>query len=340
MALNPAQLQQRLAREELPPIVLLASAEPLLLLEAADAVRACARAQGFGERTVFEIDDKFDWSQVLAEVATLSLFSPRRLIELRLPTGRPGKDGGAVLTQLAEQAHSDVVLLVQAAQWSRAHEETAWVRTVDRSGWLVPMWPIKPHEMPRWIEQRLRAHGLRAEAAAIALLAERVEGNLLAAAQEVDKLALLQPQGTIDAATMQALVADSARFDVFGLVETALRGDAGHALRILAGLRGEGAQVPALMAWIASQLLLLARLAGVQAQRGNLAQAMQKAGLWQSKQQLFQQALGRGRLADFEQLLATAARIDRLAKGQERGDAWRELERLVVGLAAPSRLTA
>ncbi len=339
MALNQAQLQQRLARESLPPVILLASAEPLLLLEAGDAVRARARDQGYGERTVFEVDENFDWGLILAEVATLSLFSPRRLIELRLPTGRPGKEGGALLAQMAEQSASDVLMLVQAGQWSRAHEETAWVRAIDRHGWLVPMWPIKPHEMPRWIEHRLNSHGLRADAAAIAVLSERVEGNLLAAAQEVDKLALLQPKGMIDAAAMQSLVADSARFDVFGLVETAMGGDAGHALRILAGLRGEGAQVPALMAWIASQLSLLARLSAVQAQRGNLSQAMQKAGLWQSKQAVFQRALARGRQSDFEQLLAQAARIDRLGKGQERGDVWRELERLIVGIAAPGRLT-
>ncbi len=334
MALTQAQFEQRLAREDLPPVVLLASSEPLLLLETADAVRARARAQGYAERSVFEAETNFDWNELGAAIATLSLFASRRLVELRLPTGKPGKDGGERIAALARDPMPDVVLLVQAAQWSKAHE-TAWVKEVERTGWFVPMWPLKANELPRWIGQRLRNRGLAADAQATALLAERIEGNLLAAAQEIDKLALLRPGATLDAATMQALVADSARYDVFGLVDAALLGDAGHALRILAGLRGEGAQVPALLSWIVSQLMLLVRLAATRAQGGNLDQAMQKAGLWQSKQLGFRRALERGRQGDFEPLLARCARIDRIAKGRETGDAWRELERLVMGIVAP-----
>jgi len=337
VALTQAQLEQRLARDPLPPVLLLASAEPLLLLETSDAVRQRAREQGYAERIVFEIDNSFDWSELTASLASLSLFSSRRLIEVRLPTGRPGKQGAEMLAAFAQDPAPDTVLLVQAAQWSRAHE-VAWVKAVDRDGWFVPMWPLKPNDMPGWIGRRLAARGLRADSQATALLAERIEGNLLAAAQEIDKLALLCPGATLDAATMQAMVADSARYDVFGLVEAALAGDATHALRILAGLRGEGTQVPALVPWMSSQLMILVKLAATQARGGNLAQAMQKAGLWQSKEAAFKRALGRGRLPDFERLLAACARVERISKGRGEGDAWVEMERLVAGIAAPRAL--
>ncbi|MDX9763776.1 MAG: DNA polymerase III subunit delta [Chiayiivirga sp.] len=339
MTLSPAQLEQRLVRDALPPVVLLASGEPLLLLEAGDAVRRRAREAGYAERTVFDVDAGFDWSELGSGLASLSLFASRRLIELRLPTGRPGKEGGEMLAAMARQPAPDVVLLIQAAQWSRAHE-TAWVKAIDQAGWFVPMWPVKPAELPAWIGRRLAARGLGADAGAVALLAERVEGNLLAAAQEIDKLALLHPGARFDAAALRALVADSARHDVFGLTEAALAGDATHALRILDGLRGEGVQVPALLPWVASQVGILARLAGVQARGGNLAAAMQAAGLWQSKEQSFRRALARGSATDFARLLAACGRLDRLSKGRETGDPWREMERLIAGIAAPGALPA
>ena len=339
MALSQAQFEQRLTREPLPAVILLASSEPLLLLEAADAVRARAREQGHDERSVFEVDAGFDWSEVVTGASSLSLFASRRLLDVRLPTGRPGKEGAEVLAGFARNPVPDVVLLVQAAQWSRAHE-TAWVKTLDQAGWFVPMWPVRAHEFPRWIGRRLASRGLRADAAAVAVLAERVEGNLLAAAQEIDKLALLQPGGSLDAAGMRALVADSSRHDMFGLFEAALTGDSRHALRILARLRGEGVLVPMILPWLSSQLVILARLAAVKAQAGNLSQAMQKAGLWQARQQAFQRALGHGSPGDFEQLVAACAGIDRIAKGRARGDAWREMERLIVGLAQPRSLMA
>jgi DNA polymerase-3 subunit delta len=339
MAISPAQLEQRLARDALPAVVLLASGEPLLLLEAGDAVRRRARETGYAERTVFDADSEFDWSELQVGVSSLSLFSSRRLIELRLATGKPGKEGGEMLAALARNPASDVVLLIQAAQWSRAHE-TAWVKAIDQSGWFVPMWPVKPAELPAWIGKRLAARGLGADAAAVAMLAERVEGNLLAAAQEIDKLALLHPGARFDVAALRALVADSARHDVFGLVDAAFSGEAGHALRILEGLRGEGAQVPALLPWVASQLGILTRLAEVRDRGGNLGAALQSAGLWQSREQGFRRALARGKAADFERLLADCARLDRVSKGREAGESWREMERLVAGIAAPGALPA
>lgn len=339
MALNETQFARLLEHGELPSVVLIASSEPLRLLEAADAVRQRARALGYAERTVFDVDQRFDWNELAMAYASLSLFATRRLVELRIATGKPGKEGGEAIVEACQRASSDTLLLIQAGEWSRAHE-TAWFKAVEKAGAALVLWPLKSHELPRWIGQRLAARGLRADAEATQVLAERIEGNLLAAAQEVDKLALLHPGASFDAATMQALVADSARYDVFGMVEAALAGDAARALRMLAGLRAEGEQIPALMGWITSRVLLLGRLSQIQASGGNLSAAMQEARIFQSQEATFKRALARGKPADFERLLAQAARIDRIAKGRAAGDAWLETERLLAGIAAPGKLPA
>lgn len=331
------QFEQRLARPSLAPVWLISSGDPLLLLEASDALRARARALGYAEREVFEADGRFDWGQLEASFGMLSLFSSLRLIEVRLPTGKPGKEGAKVIEEYCAAPASDVLLLVTAGEWSGKHE-AAWSRALDKAGCATVLWPPKPHEFPGWIARRLKSRGIDASAEASAMLAERVEGNLLAAAQEVDKLVLLAGTGRIDAAQMQALVADSARYDVFRLTDTALAGDAARALHMLAGLRGEGEHVVPMLSWISSQVQLLVQLSSVQEAGGNLAQAMTQARLWDSKQSLFKRALQRGGSADFERLLSACARIDRISKGRADGDPWRELERLVVGIAAPRAL--
>jgi DNA polymerase-3 subunit delta len=334
MPLSASQFEQKLQDGPLAPAWLVASSDPLLLLEAADALRQRARALGFAEREVFEADARFDWSELDASFGMLSLFSAQRLIEVRLPTGKPGKEGGALIEKFCAAPPPDVLLLVTAAEWSNRHD-AAWSRAIEKVGHGVVLWPPRPNELPAWIARRLKSRGVDASAEAAAMLAERIEGNLLAAAQEVDKLALLKGRGRLDAVEMAALVADSARYDVFRLTDTALAGDASHALRMLAGLRAEGEQVVPLLSWLANQVQLLAQFARVQEAGGNLAQAMTQARLWDSKQSLFKRALGRGSASHFERLVGDCARIDRISKGRAEGDAWIELERLVVGIAAP-----
>ena len=334
MPLSASQFEQALRAEALAPVWLIASGEPLLLLEAADALRVRAKALGYAEREVFEADSRFDWDELDANFGMLSLFSSRRVIEVRLPTGKPGKDGGALIEKFCSSPAPDVLLLVTAAEWSNKHEG-AWSRAIDRAGASLVLWPPRPNELPAWIARRLKSRGLDATADAVAMLASRIEGNLLAAAQEVDKLALLKGKGRIDAVEMEALVADSSRYDVFRLADTALSGDAAHALRMLSGLRGEGEAVVPLLSWLASQVQALANVSAVQEAGGNVAQAMTQARIWDSKQPLFRRAMGRGSAAHFERLLADCARIDRISKGRADGDAWVELERLVVGIAAP-----
>jgi DNA polymerase-3 subunit delta len=316
----------------LPPVVLIASSDPLLRIEAADRVRQQARAEGYSEREVFDVDARFDWGQVEAGCGALSLFASRRIIELRLPSGKPGKEGAEFLQNYCRQPPPDLLLLIVCEDWSKKHEG-AWTTAVQKVGRVQVLWPLKPGEMVGWLGQRLRSQGLEADREALELLVERVEGNLLAAAQEVDKLALLRPEGRIAADYMAQVVADSARYDIFGLTDAAIGGDAARALQMLASLRAEGEAVPPLLSWLATQVQQLLRAAEAKARGGNVDAALQSAGVWSSRMGPFKKALGRGGVSHFEALLAQCAKVERMAKGREQGDAWRELERLLVALA-------
>ncbi|KAF1710360.1 DNA polymerase III subunit delta [Pseudoxanthomonas kalamensis DSM 18571] len=335
MELSPERLAAQGADAPLQPVYLIAGPELLRVLEAADAVRAMARAQGIGEREVFDADGRdFDWGQLQSAFNAPSLFSPRRLIEVRLPSGKPGKQGGELIQSFCADPPPDVVLLITAHEWSRSHQGK-WSDAVAKTGTLSVAWAIKPHELGGWVESRLRARGLRADAEAVQVLTERVEGNLLAAAQEIDKLALLCAEGqTLDAAAVQSLVADAARYDVFRLAESMLSGQAGPAMRMLAGLRAEGEQVAALTPILIKELLRCATLARAQARGGNLAAEMKSQGIWESRQAPFRRALQRhANPQHWERFVAEASRVDRIAKGRGDGDPWRVLERLLLAVA-------
>lgn len=329
MPLNAGQWQKHLGTGALSPVYLLVG-EELLVLEAADALRKVAREQGYTEREVLSVEAHFNWDELARSAAGMSLFASRRLLDLRLPTGRPGKAGSAALKAYVERPPEDTVLLVTCTQWGKANEG-AWSKAIDKAGTMVVFWPPRANEMPRWIGARLAGHGIQATPDAVALLAERVEGNLLAAAQEVDKLAVLVGESRLDAATLESLVADSARFDAFKLTDAAFAGDGARALRILAGLRAEGEELVPLTGWLVSQLELALRLASA---RDFAAQAKAER-LWAAREQLFRKALRRAPREHWLRCLALAARIDRISKGRERGDAWRQAERLVAMIAEP-----
>jgi len=323
MELRPEQLASQAGAQPLAPVYLIAGPELLRVLEAADAVRARARAEGIGEREVFDADGRdFDWGQLAS-----SFNAPR------LPSGKPGKEGAEVISEFCAQPPADVVLLITAGEWSKSHQGK-WADAVARAGVLSVAWAIKPHELGDWIERRLRARGLRAEPAAVQRLSERVEGNLLAAAQEIDKLALLAEGQTLDVAKMESLVADAARYDVFRLVEAAFSGQPQAVLRMLAGLRAEGEAVAALTPILIRELLLTAGLARVQAAGGNLAGEMKARGIWESRQAPFKRALQRHPAAQrWERFVAEAGQVDRMAKGRAEGDPWLALERLLLAVA-------
>lgn len=327
------QFRKSLSGPVLKAVALIAGEEHLLVLEAADALRTRARELGYSEREILDVEAYFDWDALARAGASMSLFASRRLIDLRLPTGKPGKDGSAAIIEFCANPPPDTVLLITALQWSKKENEgAAWVKAVENVGDYVPVWPMKADELTRWIAQRCAARGLRPDAAAVRTLAERVEGNSLAAAQEIDKLALLHGSAPLDADTLDHLVADSARYDVFKLVDAALAGDAARALRIVAGLRAEGDAIPALMGMVLYQLQQLARIAAAP----NLAIGLRAEHLWSAREQFFRKVLGRADSRHWQDCLLQSARVDRLSKGRGRGDAWIELERLLLMIAQPN----
>ena len=338
MELNVDRIAAHLAGEPLRPAYLVAGPEPLLVLEAADAVRVAARAQGIEEREVHDMEGRdADWDALAASIHAPSLFASRRLIEVRLPTGKPGNEGSKLVCEFCAQPPADVVLLVVANEWSNRHAGK-WSEAIGRVGHSCIAWQVKPHELNGWIDRRLRSRGVKAAPDAVARLAQRIEGNLLAAAQEVDKLALLM-QGDaaakpLDAEAMDALVADSARFDVFRLVDASLNGNAPQVSRMLAGLRAEGEAVPALMGMVVKELQTTAALARAR----NLAAECKAQRIWPAKEAVYKRALGRHPPERWQRFLAEAGRVDRISKGrgrvgEESTDAWLQLERLLLAVA-------
>jgi len=334
MEITPERMVALPGNGELHPVYLIAGPETLRVLEAADAVRRRARAQGIGEREVFDADGRdFDWGMLEATFNAPSLFSARRLVEVRLPSGKPGKDGAEAISSFCANPPPDVVLLITAGEWSKAHHGK-WTEAVSRIGVVSVAWAIKPHELAGWVESRLRMKGLSADRDAAQILVERVEGNLLAAAQEIDKLVLLADGGTLDAATMQSLVADAARYDVFRLTDAMLDGQAAQVSRMLAGLRAEGDVVAGLMPMVIRELLRTAALARAQARGANLGAEMKSQGIWEARQAPFKRALQRHpNPARWDRFVAEASRIDRIAKGRADGDAWVAMERLLLAIA-------
>ena len=334
MEITPERLVALPDSGPLHPAYLVAGPEMLRVLEAADAVRRMARAQGIGEREIFDVEGRdFDWGNVEAAFNAPSLFSARRLVELRLPSGKPGKDGEKVILGFCANPPPDVVLLVTAGECGKALQGK-WSEAIGKIGLVAIAWAVKPHELAGWVESRLRAKGLRAEREAVQVLVERVEGNLLAAAQEIDKLALLAGNDAVTAQSMHALVADAARYDVFRLADAMLDGQAAQVSRMLAGLRAEGDAVAGLMPILVRELLRAVALARVQAVGGNLGTEMKAQGIWDTRQAPFKRALQRHpNPLRWERFIAVASRIDRMAKGRADGDAWVALERLLLVVA-------
>lgn len=332
MRLRPDQLAKQLARPA--SIYLISGDETLLVQECADAVRAGCRKQGFSERQVFHVEAGFDWEALVAEASALSLFAERRLIELRMPTGKPGDAGSKALERYCQHAGDDTVLMILCGKLDSAATRSKWYKAVDARGVTVPVWPVDAAQLPRWIDQRMRQAGLRATNDAVQLLADRVQGNLLAAAQEIEKLKLYSADGNIDHEAVAEMVGDNARFDIFGIAERALSGDAVAALRALAGLRQEGTE-PQLVLWSLSKEVRTLTLCAEQIAQGHgIDRVLEGAGVWDRRKPLVRGALQRLPLANLQQLLRLCQRIDVATKGGAADDPWQLLDQLALGLTA------
>jgi DNA polymerase-3 subunit delta len=331
MKLNSDQLDTHL-EQGLAPVYLISGDDPLLVQEAADQVRHAAREQGFSSREIFHIQQGFDWSQFLQAADSMSLFAEQRLLELRMPTGKPGDAGRKALAEYLDNPPQDTVLMIITGKLDKSIQATKWVKEVQSTGVFVPVWPIELAQLPRWITNRLRQAGLQADAEAVSLLAERVEGNLMAASQEIEKLRLLYGEGRLTAEQVEEGVANSARYDVFKLVDAALAGDASRCARILKGLRQEGVE-PVLVLWaLLRELRQLARMAA-DAQNNPLDSVLTRYRVWSKRKSLIKNALNRFSVRQWQQLVQLAGGVDRVIKGAAPGNAWDELLQLCLALA-------
>lgn len=339
MKINANQLTAHL-KKSVAPCYLVTGDEHLLVAEALDAIREAARAQGFTARDLHIAAAGFDWGQLTSSGANLSLFAEKRIIELRLPTGKPGRAGGQAIVDLVDKTGPDLMLVVSGPKLDRSAQSSKWAKTLDANGVSVPVWPVALRELPGWIAARMRQAGLKPDRDAVALIADRVEGNLLAAGQEIEKLRLLLGAGEVTAADVSGAVANSSRFDVFKLADAALAGDAKRALRILSGLAAEGIE-PVPVIWsLTRELRTLAGLSDAVATGADLGSAMQKAGVWRNRQGLVRSCVSRHQQQNFRRLLKLASRADQAAKGQLREDPWQVVTEIVLGIALGSRKAA
>lgn len=333
MQLKGEQLTAHLERE-LKPVYVVYGDEPLLVIEAADAIRGAARRGGFDERNVLTAISGFNWVELHHAAGNMSLFGGRTLIDLRIPTGKPGRDGSAAIQDYCARPSPDALLLVTLPGLDWTEEKTVWLKSLAEAGVAVKLIPPNLAELPSWIAGRLRRQKQSTDSDGLRFIAERVEGNLLAAHQEILKLGLLYPAGEISLPQVQEAVLNVARYDLDGLREALLAGDVARLTRTLDGLQQEG-EAPPLVLWaMTEEVRALAQVKSGLEDRQPLDSLLKDARVWGMRQSLFKRALQRIDCAGAKAALVHAARIDRMIKGVGAGDAWDEFLRLGLSLAA------
>ena len=330
MRLRSDQLAAHLLRP-LAPVYVVSGDEPLQFQESLDAIRATARAQGYDDRVVLEVDSSFDWSELRQYQDSLSLFAQRRIIEIRMPGGKPGREGGAALKDYATRPAEETLLLIGAAKFDNRDASSAWYRAIEQTGAAVQVWPIAVPRLPGWIQTRAKDMGVQLDRDGVAALAERGEGNLLAIVQELEKLILLHGEGPIDTDAVIAAASDSARFNVFDLAGSALLGDASRCVRIVRGLAEEGVAAPVVSWSLAREVRSVAAVSADCARGESTDAALKKHGIWRNREAGVKAAVRRLPPQRWLDLLGEAAQADRIVKGAP-GDPWDALERLALGM--------
>lgn len=325
MQIYPDGIGKHLQRQGLAPVWLIGGDELLLVEECLDEVRKAARAQGYSERQVYHVEPGFRWESLQEGGANLSLFAEQRLIEVRLPNGKPGDAGAKALTAWANNPPPDTCLLVVCGGLDSSARKSKWYKTLDAAGASVQCWPIDRSKLPQWISRRLQSKGLTADRDAVAALAQRVEGNLLAAAQDIEKLALLYPNQNVSAEQVERVVADSARFNVFGLAEAVFSGQPARALRQLLRLKSEGVHVVPIIAVLQKELHDVIQLA-------NGSTLSRRT--WPQREKQLRSWANRAPTSHWQAAVELLRSADATGKGQQQGDAWVVLERACLSLAA------
>ena len=313
---------------------LIAGSETVRVQECADALRAAARAGGYDQiERVDAGDKKFDWDELKAVCVSPGLFAAKRVIDLRLTQAKLPAAGARVLTEALEAADPDLQWIISLAEWSRRAENEAWVKPIVRGGNIVPLWPLKQNELSRWVANQAKKRGLSLELEATELLLWRTEGNLLATVMELDKLALAHPDSRWDAARLSEYVADSARFDVFKLIDESIYGNAARMRRVLRALRAEGEAPARLVFWIARQIQLMHELSLQIAQGGQVEGWLKTRQVYPPRTAAYQRAAKRHSPRQWEQMWIDVGDLDRLSKGRGQGSPWVAMERLLLRVA-------
>lgn len=333
MRLKPEQIAAAL-QKGLSPIYFISGDEPLQLGEIADAVRAVARKAGYDTREVLVADAGFLWNDLTESAGSLSIFADKKVIDLRLLTGTPGAEGSKALIAYCERLPEDTLLLITAAKMAGASLKSRWFQALDKAGCVIQVWPLEGQDLMRWLQQRMQRRGLQAEAESIRMLASRIEGNLLAAAQEIEKLYVLYGEGYISKQQIFDVVADSSRFDVFKLMDSVLAAKAGRILKILSGLQAEGVAAPVVLWALTREARIFIRIKRALSSGQNKAQVFKNSQIWDKRQQLVSDALSRLGERDLNSILLLSAKADRQIKGQQQGEPWETLLAVCLMFAA------
>lgn len=337
MRIQAQQLAARL-EQNIAPVYLLSGDEPLQLGEAADSVRSAARHAGYSSRMIMEAGARFDWNQLTQEANSMSLFAEQRIIDLRIASGKPGRDGSASLSAYCERIPDGTLLLITLPKLDKSQLNSKWFKALDRAGITMQVWPVDRQRLPAWISQRMSAAQLIPEPGVTDMLAEQVEGNLLAARQEIEKLLLLHGTGSISMEQLRNAISDSARFDVFGLVDSALSGNSARCTRMLSGLRAEGMATPVILWALAREIRSLASISRSVANGVRPEHAMAQAKVWSNRQPLVRKGLLRIPVTRWERLLSYCQYADSAVKGAVRTDPWLLLEQITLGMCGVSVL--
>lgn len=332
MQLDSNQLNQHLLKT-LAPLYVLVGDEPLALSECLDSIRLAARKAGADERDSYLVERNFNWQQINQFAQALSLFSARRILEIHIPNGKPGVEGDKALSELSTNLIPDTTLIIVLPTLERDAKNSAWFGALQKTGVVINLKEILPAQLPQWLATRLALQNQSTDAVSLAFIAHQVEGNLLAAHQEIQKLALLYPAGEISHEAVREAVLNVSRFDAFQLGDAVLAGDTMRVTAILQGLQDEGEQVVAVMNPLMWVLRPLVRIKQAEARNENIAAAMSNARIYGDRQSLVKRALSRFSLRQLEAALQKLCDIDKTAKGMMQGDAWLELSRLCFGLA-------
>jgi DNA polymerase-3 subunit delta len=332
VSIKPESLSRAL-QSRLEPLYLVAGAEYLLVQESRDLIIQAAQQHGFLERQVYQVDKTFDWGELELASQEQSLFASRKIIDLRLPTGKPGREGGKFFVDYASNPDPDILLIISCGAWDGVSRKSKWASELAKAGELVEIWPVKPNELPAWIARRMQAAGLKTDQEAVRLLAEFVEGNLLAAQQEIDKIKLLDSGSRVTVETIRSAVSSSARFDSFRLGECILNGQAADGLRVTAGLQRTGVAIQAVTGALYYTLSQWEGVRSAMASGEPESRAFSRFRVFGMHQAGVRQVVRRIPASKLSAAFTSMSLIDRQSKGQEPGDPWQTLDKLVLDLA-------